>query len=377
MHSPSEKKAIRVLIVDDSALIRRIIADSIDAADGFEVVGQACDGKEAVRLFRQLDVDVVTLDIQMPKMDGLATLDALMEIRPTPIIMVSSLTKLGADITMQALERGALDYVAKPNGMQDAEKVLGNDLLRRISTVAKTDVCKILNNRRVRAEKRKKRREQQGMSTTTKLIEFDMPPLDLSDKMIALGISTGGPPALASMFELLRPPMPPIVIVQHMPEQFTAPFSERLNQISEINVKEAENGDVLKPNCAYVARGGQHLAIRKLGSGGRLLIQEGEPVCGHKPSVDIMMQSAAKVYGSRCLGVIMTGMGFDGSEGCASLRAVGAFVLGQDEASSDVYGMNKVAFNSGHVDRQFTLDHAAQNLAKQVVRQWGPAKATV
>jgi two-component system chemotaxis response regulator CheB len=188
----------------------------------------------------------------------------------------------------------------------------------------------------------------------------------LADKCVALGISTGGPPALSRLLGDIRSPMPPMVIVQHMPPQFTRPLAARLDLISVLSVREATHGDLLQPNCVLVAPGGKHLEISRRGTQARALIRDGETVSGHKPSVDVMMTSAAKVFGPNCLGVIMTGMGHDGVDGCGAIRAAGGFVLGQDEASSDVYGMNKIALRDGHVDQQFHLSEAATVIMRQV-----------
>ncbi|HTN75765.1 MAG TPA: chemotaxis response regulator protein-glutamate methylesterase [Pirellulaceae bacterium] len=365
---------IRVMVVDDSALIRQIIVDNIAETTDLEVAGVASDGHEALAIFDQVRPDVVTLDIQMPRMDGLATLEAMLARRPVPVLMVSSQTRLGADMTLEALERGALDYVAKPDSARTATVALRDELLRKIRSIAGTDLKRVLEIRQRRAERKRERRETPlPFKSTTAFASAA--PLDFSNKCIALGISTGGPPALTAVFEQLVPPLPPIVIVQHMPVHFTKQFAARLNSISRITVKEAATGDVLEPNCAYIAPGGQHLQIRKVGHAAKLFVSDGDPVSGHRPSVDVMMQSAANVFGARCLGVIMTGMGRDGAAGCAAIRAAGGFVLGQDEATSDVYGMNKVAFNEGHVDRQFGLEEAAGTLMQQVKRLWSPSLA--
>jgi two-component system chemotaxis response regulator CheB len=367
---------IRVLVVDDSALIRQMIVDNISATSDIVVVGAAEDGDRALEFFAQNEVDVVTLDIQMPKRDGLQTLDALLAIKPVPVVMVSSQTRLGADITLEALERGALDYVAKPDNRTSAQQALRDDLLRKIRSVAGTNVRQVLAVRQRRAAQRQLRRET---TTTVSRVESMEAPLalDLSNKCIAIGISTGGPPALASLFEMLLPPLPPIVIVQHMPQHFTRQFAARLDGLSRLTVKEAATGDVLEPNHAYVAPGGQHLELRRQGRGAKLVVRDGDPVSGHRPSADVMMKSAAQIYGANCLGVIMTGMGRDGAEGCRVIRTAGGYVLGQDEATSDVYGMNRVAMVEGHVDRQFALDDAAAVLMQQVKRLWSPQLAGV
>jgi two-component system chemotaxis response regulator CheB len=239
--------------------------------------------------------------------------------------------------------------------------------------MAGTDVRRMLQIRRERAEKMKQRPAQP--------ISFAAKPVShapqYNDKCIALGISTGGPPALASLFQSLRGPLPPIVVVQHMPPDFTKAFAWRLNSISSLTVKEAESGDALQPNFVYIAQGGKHLHLRKEAGRVKCLVRDGDTVSGHKPSVDVMMGCAAEIFGSRCLGVIMTGMGRDGSDGCGAIRKAGGYTLGQDEASSDVYGMNKVAHTEGNIDRQFHLDEAATVISAQVRRMWDRAAVGV
>jgi two-component system chemotaxis response regulator CheB len=361
---------IRVLVVDDSAVIRQVLGDAIGSTSGMEVAGTAFDGPRALEMLETVRPDVVTLDIQMPNLDGLATLDALLAKRPVPVIMVSALTQLGASITLDALERGAMDYVAKPERGSAVETAFKDDLVRKIRTVAGIDVRRILQ---LRQERKKRLQERSAQAETAEPAqgsegEGSSPTaVELADKCIAIGISTGGPPALAQLFEALGPPMPPIVVVQHMPPQFTKPLAWRLNSLSALSIKEAAQGDVLRPNHVLVAPGGAHLELRRQGKWAKVALGDGPPVSGHKPSVDVMMESAAKVYGARLIGVIMTGMGRDGANGCRAIRSAGGYVFGQDEASSDVYGMNKVAFVEGHVDRQFSLGEAAAVIQHQVL----------
>ncbi len=357
---------IRVLVVDDSAVIRTMICDNIAAEPGMEVAGIARSGEKALEVFESVHPDVVTLDIQMPGMDGLETLDALLTRHPVPVIMVSSLTRAGADVTLDALQRGALDYVAKPERGSDAEEVLGGTLLQMIRSAAGTDVKRILQIRRERKQQRADRSSRK--TAPTKLL--DTTPEELADKCIVIGISTGGPPALVSLFETLQPPMPAIVVVQHMPSSFTKPLAWRLDSLSALSIKEAAIGDSLEPNHVLIAPGGSHLGLRGRGKCVKTLLDDSPTVSGHKPSVDVLMADAAKIFGNRCLGVIMTGMGRDGAAGCAAIRDAGGYVLGQDEASSDVYGMNKVACVEGNVDRQFGLDNAAAVIVRQVKRLW-------
>jgi two-component system chemotaxis response regulator CheB len=353
------------MVVDDSAVIRAKICDCVAQTPGLEVAGTASNGRRALETFESLRPDVVTLDIQMPDMDGLSTLDALLAIRPVPVIMVSALTQAGATVTLDALDRGAIDYVCKPESRADLDSVFGDELPRKIRAAVGADVCRIL---RIRQDRKVRRAEKAAQKRVVSMPEEDgaVESADSADKCVALGISTGGPPALASLFETLRPPMPPIVVVQHMPAQFTKPLSWRLNNLSQLTIKEAASDDTLQANHVYIAPGGRHLSLRRLGDRVRVVLRDDEPVSGHRPSVDVMMKSAAACFGSSCLGVIMTGMGHDGVEGCATIRAAGGYVLGQDEATSDVYGMNKVAFTSGHVDRQFSLSEAAKAIVRQL-----------
>jgi two-component system chemotaxis response regulator CheB len=280
--------------------------------------------------------------------------------------MVSALTQAGADVTLDALERGALDYVAKPERGSGVEQALGNDLIRKIRSVAGSDVGRVLRIRRARKQNRAQKAPIQAVPSS--VVEAGAGAL--ADKCIAIGISTGGPPALASLFETLRPPLPPIVVVQHMPATFTGPLSRRLDGLSKLSIKEAASGDVLRPNHVFIANGGYHLELQRQGKFVKTRLRDGEPVSGHKPSADVLMKCAAEIYGRNCMGVIMTGMGRDGSNGCAYIRQSGGFTLGQDEATSDVYGMNKVAFVEGNIDRQFSLNEAATVISRQVARLW-------
>jgi len=357
---------IRVLVVDDSALIREMICDQIAAAPGMEVAGKAADGQRALEMIDALNPDVVTLDIQMPKMDGLSTLDGMLQRQPVPVIMVSSLTQVGANTTLDALDRGAIDYVAKPQEGIESSDALGEELLRKIRSAAGINVRRILEIRRERKQRRQQRKQQKQ---TPKRVSTASP-AELVDKCIAIGVSTGGPPALSSLFESLRPPMPPIVVVQHMPPHFTKPLAWRLDSLATLSVREAQSGDALRPNHVLIAPGGRHLQLRRSGNMVKVVLRDGPPVSGHRPSADVMMKAAADVFGNRVLGVIMTGMGRDGADGCRAIRAGGGYVLGQDEASSDVYGMNKVAYLEGNVDRQFGLEEAAGTIALQIKRLW-------
>jgi two-component system, chemotaxis family, protein-glutamate methylesterase/glutaminase len=277
--------------------------------------------------------------------------------------MVSALTRAGAAVTLDALDRGAVDYVAKPEAKSGGQSAFEEELVAKIRSAACMDVARMMAARKRRRYPGKAPSERPPAKAAAGVC-----PEELADKCIAIGISTGGPPALTRLLSELRPPMPPIVIVQHMPPQFTGPLAARLDTVSALSVREAAQGDALQPNGVWLAPGGKHLEVVRRGSFVKVALSDGEAVSGHKPSVDVMMTSAAKAFGRNCLGVIMTGMGRDGVNGCRAIREAGGFVLGQDESSSDVYGMNKVAFNEGHVDQQMSLSDAAAVITQRIQR---------
>jgi two-component system chemotaxis response regulator CheB len=357
---------IRVLVVDDSPLMRAILCDAIATAPDMEVVGQAVDGVEALALCEQLRPDVVTLDIQMPRRNGLETLQDLLAKHAIPVLMCSSLTTFGAEITLTALEQGALDYVAKPESGRVGHELLRDDLLRKIRLLAGADVRRILEIRRKRQANRPPRDPATALRET---LAAQRTPCETDHQVIAIGLSTGGPPALHALFESLVAPLPPIVVIQHMPRHFTKSLAQRLDRVGAIRCQEAEAGEVLRSNHAYLAPGGMHLEVEPGPSGARFAIRFSEAVHGHCPSVDVAFQSIAEVYGANAIGVLMTGMGRDGVEGCRAIRAAGGYVLGQDEASSEFYGMNRLAWQEGQVDEQFSLAEGAAVIAAAAKRR--------
>lgn len=359
------RKPIRVLVIDDSPLVRQLIVDSLEAQHDLEVAGTAGDGDEALRALEELRPDVLTLDLQMPNRGGLATLDQILMQRPTPVIVVSALTQRAADSAVEALEHGAMDYLAKPEGLAAMKRTFGDELPTKIRNVAGIDVAHVMM---VRRERQSRRSLTTARADETSLSRH-------SAACIAIGVSTGGPPALARLFSALAPPLPPVVVVQHMPEHFTRSFAKRLDDLSALSVKEAKQGETLLTNSVYIAPGAKQLIVRRRGEANMIEVREGELVSGHRPSVDLMMGSVAAAYGNRCIGVIMTGMGRDGVEGCLAIRNAGGFVLGQDERSSDVYGMNKAAFVEGAVDLQVTLDRLAESLVVRVGQLPGHRRA--
>ncbi len=335
---------VRVLIVDDSALIRKLLTDMLRTSTAVEVVGTANDGAQALELVESLRPDVVTLDVEMPGLSGLDILPELIARYNQRVVMVSSLTQVGADVTLTALEMGAVDYLPKPDRGRIAElKASSEVLVSKIVVAARS---------RVRGARPPAPPRPPSRSTPSRpAAAGGSGPL----ACIAIGISTGGPQALSEALPAIAPPIPPVLIVQHMPAQFTSIFAERLNRRCRVPVKHAEDGDLVLPDQILVAPGGRHLTVS--GPTGRptVTLTAGPHVSGHRPSVDMLFQSVARIFGPSAVGIIMTGMGRDGVEGCKRILAGGGMTYGQDEATSVVYGMNKAAFLEGGVRSQFAL----------------------
>jgi two-component system chemotaxis response regulator CheB len=355
---------VRVLVVDDSALMRRLLSDLLGSSPEIEVVGTARDGREAVIQAARLKPDVITLDVEMPEVSGLEALPMLLAAHEAPVIMVSALTQEGADVTLQALELGAVDFVPKPERNQLAEMRACSDLLvSKVLTAAQSRVRRVRGGGSAsRSPAAPPARPPQPRPRTApserpgKSIEPPSAAPVSSPGCIVIGISTGGPQALSQVLPNLTPPLPPILVVQHMPAHFTGVFAERLNRSCSATVKEAVEGDLVLPNQVLVAPGGRHMSLAGYAPRIRVVLSDDEAVSGHKPSVDVLFQSAARIYQAAVVGVIMTGMGRDGVEGCKAILAAGGFTIGQDEATSVVYGMNKAAQVEGAVRAQFALD---------------------
>jgi two-component system chemotaxis response regulator CheB len=360
-----EHAPIRVLIVDDSALMRRLLTDLLASSPDIVVVGIARDGREAVLQAVRLKPDVITLDVEMPEVSGLDALPALLAAHEAPVIMVSALTQVGADVTLQALELGAVDFMPKPQRNQLAEMRACRDLLiSKILTAAQS---------RVRRSRRKQiiASPLSGDTSASTTVSAKLPIRRSSDLQspgpsgigsslptacIVVGISMGGPQALSQVVPLLSPPTPPIVVVQHMPAQFTGVFAERLNRYAKLTVREAEEGQALLPDHIFIAPGGQHLLVNGHSCRAYFSLSNEAPVSGHRPSIDVLFESAAHTFQSTTIGFLMTGMGRDGIRGCQAILAAGGFTLGQDESTSVVYGMNKAAFLEGAIRIQFALE---------------------
>jgi two-component system chemotaxis response regulator CheB len=347
---------VRVLIVDDSALMRRLLSDLLGSSPEIAVVGVARDGREAVVQAARLRPDVITLDVEMPEVSGLEALPALLAVHEAPVVMVSALTQEGAEVTLQALELGAVDFLPKPQKNQLSEMRAGRDVL----------IAKVLAAAQSRV--RRPRRRPTGPRSSGPPAPAPAPvrqrrpptaaPASNETLCVVIGISTGGPQALSQVFPLLTAPLPPVLLVQHMLAEFTGVFAQRLDRYSSptIAVKQAEEGDLVLPDRILLAPGGRHLKIAGSPPRVRVAISDEPEVSGHRPSIDVLFRSAAQVYQSGVVGILMTGMGRDGVEGCKAILAAGGLTLGQDEATSVVYGMNKAALVEGAIKAQFALE---------------------
>lgn len=332
---------VRVLIVDDFAVMRQLLSSLLSEDPEIQVVGTAGDPHIARERIKALNPDVVTLDVEMPHMDGLTFLRKIMTLRPMPVVMISTLTQGGAETTLEALEIGAVDFIAKPasdpaHGLSD----LAEELQRKVKAAARVRMS--VRGAAVAPPKQRQQRSHQR-----------------AGKIIFVGASTGGVEALNALLMGMPADCPPTLITQHMPPKFTAGFAERLNWQCPMTVSEAANDDPIEPGHVYIAPGSHHLAIVRVGNRYLCRLSDSAPVSGHRPSVDVLFRSAAGVCGKSAVGAILTGMGKDGAEGLLELRRAGGVTLGQDEESSLIYGMPRAAFERGAVMRQCSLTHMA------------------
>ncbi|GJL57181.1 MAG: chemotaxis response regulator protein-glutamate methylesterase 1 [Nitrospirales bacterium] len=337
------EKKIRVLIVDDSALIRNIMTEILSQDSQIEVVGAAPDPYVARDRMKVLYPDVLTLDVEMPKMDGLTFLQKIMAARPMPVVMVSSLTEQGAATTLQALEAGAVDFITKPTvDIQHGLSDLAHQIISKVKIAAQASV--------------KKRTPPTDCTERIKALAAQSAMIKTTDTIIAIGASTGGTEALRELLEVLPPNTPPIIMTQHMPEQFTKSFANRLNELCQIHVKEAQEGDSVLPGQALLAPGNNHMELRRSGARYYVSLNQAAPVNRFRPSVDVMFRSVARFAGGNSLGVILTGMGNDGAAGMLEMKQAGACNFAQDEASCVVFGMPKEAIKVGGVDKILPLN---------------------
>ncbi len=330
---------IKVVVVDDSALIRSLLKEIINSQKDMEVVGAAPDPLVAREMIRNLNPDVITLDVEMPKMDGLDFLEKLMRLRPTPVLMISTLTERGSDVTLRALELGAVDFISKPKmDIQNSMKDYADEITGKIRITAKARVKQL----------------SPIASSSSKTADVVLPSLQnkvtSTEKILVFGASTGGTEALKDVLIHMPPDSPGIVIAQHMPEGFTKSFAARLDGLCKIRVKEAEHGDRILPGHAYLAPGHSHLLLTRSGANYICELSQAEPVNRHRPSVDVLFRSAANNAGKNAIGIILTGMGKDGAAGMLEMHEAGAHTFAQDEASCVVFGMPKEAIAQGGVD---------------------------
>lgn len=356
----------RVLIVDDSALVRRLLSEIVAAADGLEVAGTARDPYDAREKIKALNPDVLTLDVEMPRMDGVTFLSNLMRLRPMPVVMVSSLTGAGADVTLAALELGAVDFVTKPK--LDISATLGDyaeELTTKLKTAARVDVSVVGARHRRRQERGAHGPTQQDASVILPAAQPGRR-FRTTDKLIAIGASTGGTEAIRDVLERLPADAPGVVVTQHIPEAFSEPFARRLDGSSALSVCQAAHGQHVLPGHAYIAPGNRHLLIERDGARFVCLLSDGPPVNRHRPSADVMFESVARNVGPNAVGVLLTGMGCDGAAGLKEMRDAGASTLVQDERSSVVWGMPGEAVRLGAAAQILPLGEVAGAIVASV-----------
>jgi len=336
---------IKVLIVDDSALVRQILTSVLNSDPEIDVVGVAENPLIARQMIKDLNPDVLTLDIEMPEMDGLSFLEKIMALRPMPVVMISSLTQRGTAQTLRALELGVCDVVGKPNyDLQSNFGAMSHEITSKVKTAAKAKI-----------------RPPVQLAQTQSRLALKKPKVDL----IVIGASTGGVVAIKEVVPLLPKESPPIIIVQHMPEAYTSGFAERLDMACRVKVVESQHMLQLEPGTAYLAHGGKHVRLGRKGTGYVLLHGDGETVSGHKPSVDALFESAAEIFTGKIVAAILTGMGRDGARGMLALRRGGSFTIGQNEDSCVVYGMPRVAREVGGVEEELPLSKIASAIEAQ------------
>jgi two-component system chemotaxis response regulator CheB len=354
---------IKVLIVDDSAVVRQVITGLLDGVSGIKVIGAAPDPIFAMKRMESEWPDVIVLDIEMPRMDGITFLKKLMSERPTPVVICSTLTEKGAEVTMQAMSAGAVDIITKP-------KVnLRNSLQESKSSII--DVIKAAAGSRPRAIKSNTAAPSPVATNASSLfsgVGTAKPMVQTTDRVIVIGTSTGGTQALEYLFTQLPRTAPPIVVVQHMPEHFTAAFAKRLDGICQVTVKEAANNDRALPGVVLIAPGGKHMLLQRSGAQYQVNIKDGPLVSRHRPSVDVLFRSSAQSAGANAVGIILTGMGDDGAHGMKEMHDAGALTIAQDEASCVVYGMPKEAVKLGAVDGVLPLSAIPQLIMQAPTR---------
>lgn len=348
---------IKVLVVDDSALIRALLKEIIQADPELELVGQAPDAYVARDLIKQLNPDVLTLDVEMPRMDGLTFLEKLMRGRPMPVVMISSLTEQGSEATFRAMELGAVDFVAKPKlGLREGMQAYAEDICDKIKAAS---LARLIP------------RQAQAPAVQEPLVSHGPRPIIGTEKLIAIGASTGGTEAIKDVLLGLPADSPGIVITQHMPPGFTRSFAERLNRMTRLNVVEAKGGERILPGHAFLAPGDKHLLVERSGANYVTRLSDAEPVHRHKPAVDPMFRSVAQCAGRNVIACLLTGMGKDGAQGMLEIRQAGGYTVAQNEATCVVYGMPREAVAIGGAEDVLPLAEIAEALLQQARKRGG------
>jgi two-component system chemotaxis response regulator CheB len=348
------KSKIRVIVVDDSALVRSLLAEIINRQGDMECIGTANDPLVAREMIRELNPDVITLDVEMPRMDGIDFLGRLMRLRPMPVLMISTLTERGAEVTMRALELGAVDFVAKPRiGVANGLQQLATEIVDKIRIAAKAHVHRVVRSPSAGAAAPAAKPAASSAGLLGRVS---------TEKLIAIGASTGGTEAIKEVLIHMPADAPAIVITQHMPPGFTTSFAARLNSLCQITVKEAVHGERILPGHAYIAPGGRQFAISRSGANYVAVVNDDPPVNRHKPSVEVLFKSVAQFAGRNAFGVMLTGMGADGAAAMREMRDAGSYNYVQDEASCIVFGMPREAIAHGAADEVLPLSKIAEAL---------------
>lgn len=348
---------IKVIVIDDSALIRKLLTEILNQDPQIEVVATAADPYDAREKIKRFNPDVLTLDVEMPKMDGITFLRNLMRLRPMPVVMISTLTEQGAEVSLEALALGAVEVIAKPRiDVDHSMRDYAEHIISTVKMAAATRV-QVLDQAKIAALAKKKSLQPNSANS-----QF----LNTTDKVIAIGASTGGTEAIKAVLMDLPVTVPGVVVTQHIPAAFSAAFAARVNSLCAITVCQAEDGQPILPGHAYIAPGDKHLQVTRSGARYYCKLNDGELVNRHKPSVDVLFKSVAEHVGPNAIGVMLTGMGKDGAEGMLAMKKAGAFNLVQDEKTSVVWGMPGAAFNLGAAEHQYPLDRIAAAIVNQL-----------